>query len=62
MSITKRFLKFGEKSAKNYILIVQEKQRACIGNNTEIILEMNLWQRKLEAQRLKVVKTQMKTN
>ena len=46
---TKKLLKVGEISAKNYILTVQEKQRACKYNKASTILEMTPWKTYLEA-------------
>ena len=42
-----------EISAKNYILAVQENQRACKCNKANRILEINPWKAQLQVQWLK---------
>ena len=52
-------LKVGRISTKNYILTVQEKQQARIGNKTKIILEITPYQREIEVWQLKASKMRM---
>ena len=60
MGRTQKVIKAGKISGKDYILTVEEKQVAHIGNKTKISLEMTPGQRYLEARRLKAAKMRMK--
>ena len=53
-------IRVGKGSEKYYILTVEEKRIAIIGNKTKRILEMAPGQRELEARRLKASKMRIK--
>ena len=58
--ISKKTVKVAKLSVQDDIITVKERKRALIGNKMTSSLEISLFQRELEAQKLKVVNIQIK--
>ena len=57
---TNKIIKAGKISGKYDIITVQDKEPSNRGNKTKKILEMNRWEREIEAWRFKAAKILMK--